>query len=95
MIIGTPVWFWNLASPVRTWAQHHGTECRRVAFFCTGGGSGQARTFADLAALCGKRPRAQLALTRRAVGLGLFGSDIDGFVHRLQRDNGASTQPGA
>jgi flavodoxin len=95
VIIGTPIWFWNLASPVRAWAARHGAACRRVAFFCTCGGSGQDKVFGDLATLCGKRPRATLALTERAVSLGQFGSAVDGFVNRLQRENGASTQPGA
>jgi len=90
VIFGSPVWAWNLASPVRAYARRYGPQCRRVAFFCTSGGSGADRALADLEQLCGRRPLARLALTRRAVLQGRFDAEVEEFVRRLQPDPDAT-----
>ena len=43
VILGTPVWFWGVASPVRTWVLRHRAALDNVALFCTCGGAGHAR----------------------------------------------------
>lgn len=67
VIVGTPVWFWGVASPVRTWVQRHHAALNHVALFCTCGGSGHAKAMDDLERLCGHPSLARLALTERAV----------------------------
>ncbi|MGE5338535.1 MAG: flavodoxin family protein, partial [Gemmatimonadota bacterium] len=67
VVIGTPVWFWSLSSPVRSWLAQHGPLPRRVAFFCTMGGAGAPRVFATIAQLAGREPVATLALTDRQI----------------------------
>jgi menaquinone-dependent protoporphyrinogen IX oxidase len=54
VVIGTPIWFWNIASPVRAYIKRHRSAFRRVAFFCTMGGSGDAKVLRDLKYLCGR-----------------------------------------
>jgi len=61
VLIGTPVWFWNVASPVRSWLGAHRLQ-RRVAFFCTMGGSGAGRAFSTMSTLVGHEPVATMAL---------------------------------
>lgn len=68
VVVGTPVWGWHLSSPVRTFAREHAREIRRTAFFCTMGGSGDRRAFAELRTLLGRRPEAVLALTSAEAG---------------------------
>jgi flavodoxin len=80
--IGTPVWFWNVSSPVRSWLERHPLK-RRVAFFCTMGGSGASRAFATMADLAGRAPVATLALTEAQVSA-LTEEALDDFVRRLQ-----------
>lgn len=63
VLIGTPVWGWQLASPVRSFAHRFARTIRRTAFFCTMGGSGDRRAFAELERVLGRRPEAVLALT--------------------------------
>ena len=70
IVIGTPVWFWSLASPVRSYIMEERRNFGRVAFFCTMGGSGAERVFATMAALCGKTPVATLGLTDARVDAG-------------------------
>ena len=33
VVVGTPVWFWSLASPVRSWLERFGRRGKRFAFF--------------------------------------------------------------
>lgn len=63
VVLGTPVWFWSLASPVRSWLEKFGQRGTRFAFFCTMGGSGAGRVFATMKEMTGRAPLATLALT--------------------------------
>lgn len=67
VVIGTPIWFWNVASPVLAYIKRHRRQFRRVAFFCTYGGSGQAKVLCDLESLCGRPAVATLAVADRDV----------------------------
>lgn len=82
VVVGTPVWFWNVASPVRSWLEAHPLK-QRVAFFCTMGGSGGERAFATMAALAGHEPIATLALTQGEVEVGAFDAKLAAFARRL------------
>lgn len=68
VILGTPVWAWNVASPLRTWLERHRNELKHVALFCTCGGSGHAKVLNDLERLCGHAAQARLVMTERAIG---------------------------
>lgn len=67
VIVGTPVWFWGVASPVRSWVLRHRRALDHVAVFCTCGGSGHAKALDDLELLCGRAALARLALTEATV----------------------------
>jgi flavodoxin len=82
VVIGAPVWFWSLASPARSWLEAHPLT-RRVAFFCTMGGSGAGCVFATMAELAGRQPAATLALTDRQLEAPLE-PQLEAFARRLQ-----------
>ena len=63
IVVGTPVWFWSLSSPVRAWLAQNRIRGARFAFFCTMGGSGSGRVFAAMAKIAKAKPIATLALT--------------------------------
>ncbi len=65
--IGTPVWCWNMASPVRSYINDHRDKFKRVAFFCTSEGSGQSKVMRDLRALTGQTPIATLSMTDQEI----------------------------
>jgi len=65
--IGTPVWAWTVASPVRTFCSRHGKAAGKVAFFCTMGNSGETGALQAMKDLCGKEPVATLAIAERHV----------------------------
>lgn len=83
VVVGTPVWFWSLASPVRSWLERHSLAGRRVAFFCTMGGSGSKAVFATMRSLAGVEPIATLALTDRDIDGGAQ-AKLDDFVDALK-----------
>lgn len=84
VLIGTPVWFWSLSSPVRSWLEKHPLK-RHVAFFCTMGGSGAGRVFAAMAELAGREPVATLALLEKELK-GPFERKLTGFIGQLLAD---------
>jgi flavodoxin len=62
IVLGSPVWCWNMASPVRTYIKQHQHQFKQVAFFCTFGGSGQLKVLRDLDRLCKRHAVATLAV---------------------------------
>jgi len=85
LVIGTPIWFWNMASPVRSYIEAHRGRFEHVAFFCTCASSGQSKVLRDLGRLCRRRPIARLALTERECAQGAHGPALDAFVQELRR----------
>jgi len=83
VIVGTPVWFWSLSSPVRSWLENFGGRGRRFAFFCTMGGSGASRVFEAMKQLTGREPLATLALTDSEVDAASR-AKFDAFVRELR-----------
>ena len=82
VIVGTPVWFWSLSSPVRTWLRRHRAKLGKVAFFCTCGSSGERRVLADFEALCGAAV-ASLALTDGEIDAGAHTGKVAAFVAQI------------
>jgi flavodoxin len=88
VVIGTPVWFWALSSPVRSYIMEERRNFGRVAFFCTMGGSGADRAFATMAALCGKKPVSTLALTDARIDVGAE-REVGAFARALRGQRAA------
>jgi flavodoxin len=83
VVVGTPVWFWSLASPVRSWLETHPLRGRRFAFFSTMAGSGATCAFSTMTQLAGGEPVATLALTGHEVDAGAR-AKLDAFVRALR-----------
>jgi flavodoxin len=83
VVIGTPVWFWSLSSPVRSWLEANPLRGKRFAFFCTMGSAGAACVFATMQQLAGSKPVATLALADAEVGA-LAEAKLDSFVRALR-----------
>ncbi|MDO9316248.1 MAG: flavodoxin [Burkholderiaceae bacterium] len=56
VILGTPVWAWRVASPMRSYVRHNAQRFKQVAFFCTEGGVGDQLVFTEFGHLCGRTP---------------------------------------
>ena len=85
VVIGTPVWAFTMAPAVRTYITDHRQAFEKVAFFCTMGGSGDARTFRHMSELAGTTPLATLALMEKDVRSGRHAAKLEAFVNQLRR----------
>ena len=84
VVIGTPVWAFTMASPVRTWISEHAGEVKSAAFFCTMGGSGDKRTFKAMEELFAKTPKAVLALIEKDIRKNLHLEAVAAFATTLR-----------
>ena len=78
IIIGTPVWALGITPAVRAYITKYRKSLKKVAFFCSKGGSPNHWAFADLEKLCGKKPVATLELREDELKTG------ESF-HKIQR----------
>lgn len=85
VVIGTPIWVWNLSSPVRSYIETHRASLGRVAFFCTCDSSGQGKVLQEMQRLCHQAPVATLALAGRDREQGAHARVLADFVHELRR----------
>jgi flavodoxin len=84
VILGTPIWAGTLSSAIRTYIANNKSKFKRVAFFCTHGGSESQQLFAEMEALCERRPVSILALQEKEVKTGTYQGKIRPFVDGLQ-----------
>lgn len=83
VVIGTPIWAWNLSSPVRTYLTDQKIKFKKVAFFCTMASSGDDKAWAEMEKISGLAPAATLALTTKQVMTGNYEQEINSFVAKL------------
>jgi hypothetical protein len=83
VVVGTPVWAWNVSTPVRTYLTENKAKLKKVAFFCTQGGSGSERTFNEMQQICGKAPKATLVLLTKEVVEGNHAEKVKEFAGKL------------
>ena len=67
VIIGTPIWAWNMSAPIRTYLTEHKDQFKQAAFFCTMGSNGDEGAFKEMGEITGKKPLAVLALKTKEV----------------------------
>lgn len=53
VIFGTPVWAWNISSPLRAYLAMNRGKFKRIAAFCTMG-SDEGRSFEEIGEICQK-----------------------------------------
>ena len=85
VVVGTPIWNASVSSPVRTFLVQYQAALKNVAFFCTYGGSGNARLFRQMEQVCSKVPLATMAVRDREVGSPMQDVRIREFVNTLER----------
>jgi flavodoxin len=83
VVIGTPIWSWNVSAPVRTYATQQRNNFRSVAYFCTMGGSGDERAFGTLSEISGQKPLSTLSLKTREVMAGNMEKSVADFAEKL------------
>jgi flavodoxin len=80
VIIGTPIWGWNMSVPIRTFVTEQKNNLKQVAFFCTMDGSGDEKAFEEMAEILEKKSLGALALKTKDVATGNFSNKVEEFV---------------
>jgi flavodoxin len=83
VVIGTPIWGWNVSVPIRTYLAEQKDNFHEVAFFCTMGGSGDEKAFRGMEQIVGQAPKATLALRTVEVVKDNFSGKLDEFAEKL------------
>jgi flavodoxin len=84
VVIGTPIWGWNMTAPIRTLVTENKDKFKSVAFFCTMGGSGDDVAFKEMEDIIGKKPVSTLALTTVEVIKNSYEEMLSPFVSLLK-----------
>ncbi len=86
VVIGVPIWRVGLAPPVRTYVKQYADRFKQIAFFCAEGQGPDARGFAELSRLCGKRPVATFAVARKRLPTIATRKQLVDFVDSVRGD---------
>lgn len=90
VVLGTPIWAWNMASPVRSYLVRHRGLMRRLALFCTYGGGGEAKVFSDMQTVCDQHALARLAVRSQDFQQGNYQPELARFLDVLKSADPAS-----
>lgn len=83
VIIGTPVWAGNMASPVRTYVERYKAQFKRIALFCTEGGSNGEHALRQIADAAEARPVAQVIITEAELTSGAYKAKTTAFAQAV------------
>ncbi|HRY52329.1 MAG TPA: flavodoxin [Candidatus Portnoybacteria bacterium] len=84
VIIGTPIWSFNVASPVRAYLEQNKNNFKKTAFFCVMGGSGDKNAFAEMEKISGQAPASTLTLLTKEVVADKTEEKINEFLAKIK-----------
>jgi len=84
VIIGTPIWAGNMASPVRTYLSQNNEKLDKVAFFCTMQGDDYKKTFLEMERVSESEPLACLALKDEEIKKEMHIKRIKEFIKKIK-----------
>ncbi|MCK4319316.1 NAD(P)H-dependent oxidoreductase [Candidatus Micrarchaeota archaeon] len=85
VVIGTPVWFYNLPPAVRTYLFENQMRFSKTAFFCTQRSAGAEDILKEMEELCEETPQASMVLTKREVMKKEYSKKLKEFVGALKK----------
>ena len=85
VIVGTPIWSWNVSSIIRTYLDQQKGKIKKAAFFCTMGGSGHERAFSDMEKTIEVKPITTMSLLTKQVVTNNFQTELDQFAQELSK----------
>ena len=88
VVIGTPVWAGTMSTPVRTYISQNRDRFKRVALFCTCGGTDADETLEAMKELCGKPTVASVAIREKETKGEEYLQKITEFVNAMKSATG-------
>jgi flavodoxin len=84
VIIGTPVWGWNMCPAVRTYILENKAKMKKVAFFSTSGGTNVKETFGDMEKEAGA-PIAMLSIIEKELNMNNYADKLKEFCEAVRK----------
>lgn len=82
VILGTPIWV-NATPAMRTYIHEFGNRFKKVAFFCTMGGTESAKLFEEMEKDCNKNPISILAVSSGEITANKYTDKVTLFAKGL------------
>lgn len=82
VIVGTPVWVYTMATPVKVWLDQNEAKIKKLAVFCTCG-SNPGHAIEDMEAACGLVAEAKLTIFTRHAKRAMHVEETTEFVRKL------------
>ncbi|HEX8956679.1 MAG TPA: flavodoxin [Burkholderiaceae bacterium] len=86
VVIATPVWASDISSPVRSYVLENRDRFKRIAAFCTMGGTGGNKALDHMAHLCQRTLAARLVLTDAEIESGLSSAKLKAFANAVAHE---------
>lgn len=83
VIIGTPVWAHNIATPVRAYLEQYKKGFKATAFFVTCDSSGASKVLRDMDRLTEEKSRSLLEIKKTDLTTGMFQEKVRQFAKEL------------
>jgi flavodoxin len=83
MVVGGPIWAWNLSSPVRAVLENNKEKFKKIAGFFTMGDSGDDKAFASMEKITGKNLIAKLAITTKDINSEAYKEKVEAYCATL------------
>jgi flavodoxin len=83
VIIGTPVWGWNMVPAIRTYLLENKDKIKKIAFFSTSGGTNVKQTFADMESVS-KSPISKLSILGKDIKLSNYSEKLNDFCKKIK-----------
>jgi flavodoxin len=87
IIMGTPIWNRRMTPAIRTYITEKKSKIKKLAFFCTEGGSGGPKAFESMAELCEKTPISTLEITRKNIKNGEYIDKVTKFIQEIKTNH--------
>lgn len=84
VVLGSPVWAQNMASPVRSYLEREAPKIKRLSVFCTEGGAGGAAAMRKMSTLAGRPAVASLVITESDLKSGRWRQMADSFAQSVK-----------
>lgn len=85
LVIGTPIWASTVSTPLRTFIHQYREQFKKVAFFCTCGGTRIEKVFSVMEELCGKKPVSVFSLRTMEVREGDYTEKVKKFADKIKK----------
>jgi flavodoxin len=86
VIVGTPIWSWNLSSVIRTYLQQNSVKFKKLAAYCTMGSSGAENAFVEMERICQLKLVDKISFSTKEMNNGDYKKKIDKFIETVKNN---------